>query len=354
LKKLVLLSIILLIFLPIYCEEETETEFAVFPQFAYSQETGFWGGLVTYYRYNLSDNTESKNHLDLMAMYTQKKQFQIRFFPKFHFPDYKSEFNLDASFMKWPSEFYGVNNSDPKAEMYKFTPEMFEILMDWKYKLSSSVFIHLYSDQMHNVIINRENSSIMENIPGNEKYFLSGIGTGISYDSRNKQDFTTKGVYANLKLQSYRSLLGSDYNYEEITLDIREFISINKNHVFAFQQFFSYRSNEVPFYRLFKLGEYVRAFKNELFLNNHGLAFRFEYRFFPFKGKIGQRIGFATFFDTGQGIQDLKNLNFADFRSSVGLGMRISIFVEDRFNLRFDYGRCKNNSSVEISGGETF
>lgn len=353
-KKTYFIFLILLFFISLDCEEAKSVEFAVFPQFAYSQETGFWGGLITYYRYNLSDFPEMKNHLDLLTMYTQRKQLQVRFFPKFHFPELNSEINFDATFMKWPSEFYGINNTNSKAEMYEFTPEMFEFMMDWKYDLDNKWFLHFYSDQMHNVIIKRENAAIMQNVPGNEKYFLSGIGGGITYDSRDSEDFTTKGLYANFKIQSYSSWLGSDYDYEKLTLDLREFISINKYHVFAFQQFFSFRSAQAPFYRLFKLGEYVRSYNDELFLNDHGLAFSAEYRFFPFAGRIAQRLGFALFFDVGQGMQALQDLNLADFRCSFGAGLRISIFVEDRFNLRFDYGICKTNSSVEISGGETF
>ncbi|MCF7793084.1 MAG: BamA/TamA family outer membrane protein [Candidatus Cloacimonetes bacterium] len=353
-KKIVLIFLVLIIFLPLNCKEEKNSEFAVFPQFAYSQETGFWGGLITYYRYQIDQDPELKNHLDMMTMYTQKKQLQIRFFPKFNLTNLNSELNIDTSFMKWPSEFYGVENTDPEAEMYKFTPEIFEFELDWKYDLKPNWFLHFYSDQLHSVIIKRENSVLMTDLPGNEENILSGIGSGISYDSRDSEDYSTKGIFANLKLHSYSSWLGSDYDYEKLTLDLREFISINRNHVFAFQQYFSYRSDTTPFYRLFKLGEYVRAFNNELFLNNHGIAFRAEYRFFPFTGKIGQRIGFATFFDTGQGMQNLEDLNFSKFRCSFGAGLRISIFVQDRFNLRFDYGRCTTNSSVDIGGGETF
>ena len=353
-KKLCLVFMILTISLSLHSEEEKNSEFAIFPQFAYSQETGFWGGFITYYRYSLNKFPNLKNHLDFMAIYTQKNQLKLRFFPKFNFPILKSEINLDATFMKWPSEFYGVNNTDPQAEMFEFTPEIFEFQLDWKYDLRSRWALHFYSDQVHSVITQRENAAVMEKVPGNENYFLSGIGAGISYDSRDSEDFTTKGLYANFKIQSYCSWLGSDYDYEKVTLDLREFISINQNHVFAFQQYFYFRSGQAPFYRLFKLGEYVRAYKDELFLNDNGLAFRAEYRFFPFKGKIGKRIGFALFFDTGQGMQSLKDLNIADFRCSVGAGIRISIFTDDRFNLRFDYGRCKASSAFDISGGETF
>lgn len=354
-KKVFLLILMFLLFLSLDCNENPQNaEFAVFPQFAYSQETAFWGGLITYYRFQTTADSTKKNHLDLMTMYTQKKQLQIRFFPKFHLTNLNSELNFNATFMKWPSEFYGINNSDPEAEMSKFTPEMFEFELDWKYIFSKNWFLHFYSDQLHSKIMKREDAAVLNNIPGNEEYFLSGLGGGISYDSRNSEDFTTRGLFANFQFRAYNSIFGSDYEYEKVSLDLRQFFNLNRNHVLAFQQYFSYRSDTAPFYRLFKLGEYVRSYTDELFLNNHGLAFRAEYRFFPFSGKIGERIGFALFFDTGQGMQDLRDLNFSDFRCSIGAGLRFSIFVEDRFNLRFDYGRCAANSAVDISGGETF
>lgn len=353
-RKIVFTLLAVVGILSLFCEERNKSEFAVFPQFAYSQETGFWGGLITYYRYELLPDTGQKNHLDLLTMYTQKKQLQIRFIPKFHFTNLNSDLKLNATFMKWPSEFYGIDNSNSQAERFKFTPEISELEIDWIYYLSSLMKLHCYSDILHSVIIKREEPLLMKDVPGNEKYFISGLGLGISYDGRDAEDFPTQGIFTHCKLLSYRSWLGSDYDYEEITIDVREYLRLSNLHVLAFQQFFSYKSDQSPFYKLFKLGEYVRSYNDELFLNNHGLVFRAEYRFFPFKGKIGKRLGFATFIDLGQGMQRLQELNFSDWRCSYGIGLRISIFVKDRFNLRFDYGSCKADSAFEISGGETF
>ncbi len=353
--KTLLIPIILTLFsVNTFCEEEKEKEFAVFPQFAYSQETGFWGGLITYYRYKLKTIPDHKNYLDFQILYTQKKQLQFKFFPIFHFNDGLAELKFEAKFMKWPSDFYGINNSDPKKEENKFTSEMIDFQADYQYRIRKNIFIHLYSDQMKSIIIKREDPTVFTGLPGIEPYFLSGVGTGIAFDSRDAEDFPSKGIFSSFKLNSYRNWWGSDYNFENIVLDLRQFVGFNRFHVFAFQQYFSYNSDTVPFHRLFKMGEYVRAFKDEIFLNNHGIAFRAEYRFFPFKGKIFQNIGFATFFDTGQGMQSLNELSISNFRCSFGAGLRISIFLKDRYNLRFDYGRCSTNGVMNIGGGETF
>ena len=337
-----------------FCKEEKEAEFAVFPQFAYSEETGFWGGLITYYRYPLKLTPDLKNQLDFQVVYTQKKQLQLRFFPILNFHEGNSKLDIETSFMKWPSEFYGVANTDVEKEINKYTSEMLELKTDFQHNIISNWFYHIYSNQFHNVITKRENIEAFAGIPGNEEYLISGFGGGLAYDSRDKENFPTKGIFVNFKMISFRGFWGSDYNFENFELDIREYFGLFENHVLAFQQYFSYNSDTVPFQKMYKLGEYVRAFNDALFINNHGITFKAEYRFFPFHGKIFERIGFAAFYDVGQGMQDLNELAFSNFRCSFGAGLRISIFVEDRFNLRFDYGRCSSNGSVNIGGGETF
>jgi outer membrane protein assembly factor BamA len=356
LKRNLLVFILFVVAFSCFAEEKEEkkADFAVFPQFAYSQETGFWGGLITYYRYKLKSIPEHKNYLDFQIVYTQKEQLQLKFYPILHFREGSSKLELELIFEKWPSEFYGVNNTDPAKEMSKYTAEMVDFNVDFQHNFAENLYYHLYSDQLKSVILDRKNPTEFKNIPGNEPYFLSGIGAGLAFDSRDYEDFPSSGSYASLSLKSYRNWWGSDYDYEEVILDFRQFVGINRNHVFAFQQYFSYHSNIAPFHELYRLGEYVRAFKNDIFLNNHGIAFRAEYRFFPFTGKYLQNIGFATFFDTGQGMQDLNDFVFSNFLCSFGAGLRISIFLEDRYNLRFDYGECSTNGAMNIGGGETF
>lgn len=338
----------------IFSEEINKSEFAVFPQFAYSQETGFWGGLITYYRYPLRSIPTLKNHLDFQIVYTEKKQLQLKFFPVFNFQQGLSKLNLDLSYQKWPSEFYGVDNSDPQKEMVKYTSEMVTLQADFQRYLTGNLFYHLYADQMKSVILQRQEPAFFSDIPGNEPYFLSGLGAGIAYDSRDSQDFPNRGIFALLKVNSFRNWWGSDYDYENLVLDLRQYLPIKKDHVLAFQQYLYYSSDLAPFQKLFKLGQYVRSYQNEIFLNYHGAALRAEYRFFPFSGKYLQNIGFAFFFDAGMGMQDWQELAFSRFRCSFGAGLRFSIFLKDRFNLRFDYGRCIKHSAIDIGGGESF
>jgi len=328
--------------------------FAVFPQAGYGDDTGVVLGIVSYFRRPSKTNNKLFDQVDLMLTGTEKSQFQFQVKPKIYFDGGDSNLDLKFKYRKWPTTFYGVENLDPKMNGMEFTPQKFSFTGKYQRKIKSNYRYTIMSNQMHNVILERADPAFMNQYPGSEEYFLSGVGLGLAWDGRDSKNFATKGMLASVLLMTYRNWLGSDYNYEQVKLDLREFISIKENHILAFQQLAVFSSNVLPFEKMFKTGDYARAYPSNIFLNRQGFAFRTEYRVFPFRGKLWERIGFVTFYDNAVAARDMRHFSIDNFHYSVGLGLRISLFVEDRFNLRLDYGKSETGTGMNISGGDTF
>lgn len=335
-------------------ENKKQRNFAVFPQGGYGNDTGVVLGVVSYFRRVNKTNAKLFDQVDLMITGTEKSQFQIQIKPKIYFEAGDSNLDLKFKYRKWPTTFYGVENLDPKMKGMEYTPEKLSFTGQFERKIRSNYNYTLISNQMHNVILKKEDSAFMNQYPGSERYFLSGLGVGVSWDSRDSKTFANKGALASIQFMSYRNWLGSDYSYEQITLDLREFISLKKNHILAFQQLAVFSSNVLPFEKMFKTGDYARAYPSNIFLNRQGFAFRTEYRVFPFRGKFWERIGFVTFYDNAVAARDMRHFSIDNFHYSFGLGLRISLFVKDRFNLRIDYGKSETDTGMDISGGDTF
>lgn len=335
-------------------KKKKKRNFAIFPQGGYGNDTGVVLGVVSYFRRTNKLNNELFDQVDMMLTGTEKSQFQIQIKPKLYFEGGNSNLDLKFKYRKWPTTFYGVENLDPKMEGMEFTPEKLSFTGKFQRKIRTNYSYTLISNQMHNVILKKEDTAFMNQFPGSERYFLSGVGLGLAWDSRDSYNFATKGLFASVELMSYRNFLGSDYGYEQITLDLREFISLKENHILAFQQLAVFSSNVLPFEKMFKTGDYARAYPDNIFLNRQGFAFRTEYRVFPFRGKIWERLGFVTFYDNAVAARDMRHFSIDNFHYSVGVGLRISLFVKDRFNLRIDYGKSETDTGMDISGGDTF
>ena len=70
-----------------------------------------------------------------------------------------------------------------------------------------------------------------ETIPGSEGGVASGLGFLVSYDTRNNIYFPTQGSFHQAYIVFFDQLLGSDYQFNLYTLDLRKYYSIFNSQV---------------------------------------------------------------------------------------------------------------------------
>lgn len=351
------ISILILLF-SLLIPLEGKFKIAAYPQFSYAEDTGFLAGVISYSRFQFKSFPKHipKQKLTVQAVYTSKKQLSLMFEPFLFTKDGLYEFETEFTYRYFPSEFYEIGNTNFNAESEKYTSQRFSIDFIVKRKIKNSWFLlGLAEFYKSNLAKTQDNGILKEKlVPGSEPFSLVGLGSGIMYDTRNSTTYPTMGEIIKLEFNGYNNLFGSDYNFIQLQFLASKYFSLSENQILAFSSNLIYTDKIAPFQKLPHLGDQLRAFPDEIFINRQSYTFRSEYRVFPFSSKILDRLGFVLFFESGEVASEITNFNINSLRCSYGGGLRFSVFKEDRFNLRLDIGFCQENRSFEISGGEAF
>jgi len=342
----------------LFCSEKKEKNLAYYPTISFSSETGTVFGGMVYYRNN-SDTLKKSvkpNSFYLVGEYSVKKQLSINFKPNLIFDNGRTDILFDFKYKKWPDLFYGLGNDININSSEKYTPETFNTLFDFKRQIRKYWFTSFLFEYEKNYITKSEENGILiqKIIPGSETHHISGIGMAIINDSRDNLNYPQKGRFYSFSVIFFHENFGSNYNFIEYKTDFRNYFSIDEKQVLAVQTLFSCIQKEAPFQKLAHLGKQMRGYESEQFIDNNLLMTRAEYRIFPWETGLKSRFGFVTFIEFGQVFSNFRDLNKSNLRHTFGIGMRFSLFKDEKFNIRFDYGISKETNSITIQSLEEF
>lgn len=339
-------------------EMPAKPEFAIYPQFSYSDETGFSGGPLAFVRFHFNGQTynDPRSIIQTMAVYSEKKQFSLRLLSKLYFPGniYNLETNLKYKY--WPSSYYGIGNAIDPDVYEHYTPKEYNVDLDFNRKISAIHFTALLYRYSNLEIDKSEEDGILitETIPGSETYTVSGLGLRGGIDTRDLINYPSKGFYTSISSIIYDEFIGSDYNFVLNTIDLRTFFSIDEKQIIAGQILTNYINGTAPFNELSQLSDGLRTVSSDQYLDNLMLSTRLEYRVFPWEKKYIDRIGLVAFAGIGNVYNKIADISTENLNYNYGGGLRISLFTEDKFNLRIDYGFNRNRGSISIGAGEEF
>ncbi|KQC05970.1 MAG: hypothetical protein APR54_01905 [Candidatus Cloacimonas sp. SDB] len=330
---------------------------AAYPQLSYTENTDFIFGLRFFYMYYPQEifNPDFQNKMQLVTIYTQRKQFELYFEPEFNLLQGKLKIHSKLKFQLWPSEFYGIGkNSLQKSETY--TRKTRSLELDIIREVTDGIYFGLLADFDHTDISDlKANCMLLNcNIPGAYNYDIAGLGFTIINDKRDSRTYATRGYSQQFRFIHYNRFMGSDFQFTKSSLDLRFFTNLNYNHVFAFQTLFQTTHDKAPFLELAELGDEMRSFDSALYIDNHLLFSRIEYRTFPLQPEFLNRFGFVLFLEAGKVTGSLAEFDFQNIRICYGTGIRFAVFPYERSNLRFDLGFSKEKMGINISFGEAF
>ena len=155
----------------------------------------------------------------------------------------------------------------------------------------------------------------------------------LALDARDAAAAPWSGGYAAAGAGFSNPILGSDFAYGSLDLDLRYFFSLARHHVIASRLLFKACLGEAPFYARPDFGGTVlgRGFQPDRFIGNFGTYGQLEYRF-----PIWAIVGGDLFLDAGQVFGDLQRFTPGGFRLSGGAGLRFTF--SERSILALDVG----------------
>ena len=187
----------------------------------------------------------------------------------------------------------------------------------------------------------------------------TGLGLSVLFDSRDLIQNPYEGMLVDLNFISYGSLFGGENDYQVVDFDYRHYVNTGKpRRTLAWEMRFRHTFNDAPWPELSQMGTPfdLRGYRWGRFRDQAMLFGIMEYRhmFTTYSSGKGwnfkERSGFVTWIAGGTIGQSLDD--FDQWLPNIGVGYRFE--VEDRMNLRFDYGIGIDSNFFYISFNEAF
>lgn len=318
-----------------------KNSFLITPLLGYQQETRFAFGIASVYvfRTNKQDSLLRTSTIPTGILYTQNDQIIIGLGGNIFLPKEKYNIKFENTFSKFPDKFWGIgNNTKDPHEAYTFT--QFYINPQLHRKIWDNFFLGIGWDMQRVYNIGYVDSGYFVRdkvlgVFGKSEYFISGLGTYYTYDSRNHAYCPDKGMLLRLKFNIYQDFFGSNYNFEVMEIDFRKFIKTTPNQVLAIHSLGTFTFGDVPFRSMATLGgnSIMRGYYQGRYRDKMFIGTQLEYRF-PLFWRFGG-VGFAAI---GQVMENLRQFSFLEFKAAFGAGLRVALIPKEKLNLRIDLG----------------
>lgn len=203
-----------------------------------------------------------------------------------------------------------------------------------------------------------EETKYEEDMPfGFGKSWSNKLGIGLLADSRNNEFAPTRGFRYEVSFETSSSIIGSDYTYSDIRLDMRHYLKLFRSVVLAQKFNFVSIQGDAPFWDLAIIGgdEGLRGYHLDRFRGDQSVYHLLELRSWLFSFWNDEiRVGNQIFWDTGRVFSKYDSDEFFNnWKHSYGGGVIFSFFNPDLL-LRMDVGLSDETYRIYFGAGYVF
>ncbi|MBO0934363.1 BamA/TamA family outer membrane protein [Fibrella aquatilis] len=345
------------------------------PVVYYTPETRFGYGFAPTATFRFRGDTGQQvrpSQVTLGAVYTQNKQlllylpFQIFYKNNGYFANgelgyYKyNYFFFGLGEREVPNELYGVNFPRIRVNVFRRIgqPGGSRTVSAGQTPSARGLYVGLRYQYEHYVITSTVPDGLLASgtVPGGSGSVLSGVGTGVFYDSRNNVFYPSRGMVADFSLLSQGSAVGSQVRYDRWVADVATYHPLTRRLTLALNYVLSVTTGgQAPFNALSLLGgtKRGRGYYEGRYRDDNLALLQAELRL-----NVWGRLGVVGFGSVGALGSRADFLRLNQPKAAYGAGLRIRV-NRDLVNLRLDYGRGLPYTGVGSSGvyltiGEAF
>ena len=253
------------------------------------------------------------------------------------------------------NRFYGIGPESPDRGWSDYTMFGWGIRLEIQFKpffvpLTRSGWIYEYR---HDDVTDKQSNPLLKanHVTGSDGGVVSGAGYAAVEDTRDHLFFPNRGGLYSATLMIYSDMFGSDFNYNMLTIELRQYRALKPDHVLAFQVYGQFAGGNTPFYQLPAVGGQNRMrgyfygrYADQLFVTGQA-----EYRQY-----FWRRLGFVIFAGAGDVAPDWKTWKFRHLKFTAGAGLRIKFNEAEKINLRVDLAVGRQSSGVYFGLQEAF
>jgi outer membrane protein assembly factor BamA len=348
-----------------YLNKDTsrKSSFLILPALTSSPETGIeFGGAAIFSFY--SDTLHRDTRVSSLFGYstiTTKGQAKLSLNASYWTPQNKWHYSESISYYNYPFDFYGIGNNtklsnlDPVFERrYKFSiagEKLFGDRFYLGYVAGAVKYFYKYQPDPYATI---NSDPLVEDKHGGDIIY---IGPSFTYDTRNNNTYTTKGMiistYYNLMQGIYFSHL---YKGGFFNIEYSQFFLLATPLVLGLDiQEQSLMGGQSPFYLMPQMGsdEMMRGYYQGRYRDRNYIAGQTELRY-----RVDPHWGFAAFAGTGEVFHT--TFSAPQLKPNYGGGIRYFFDVQKGLAVRIDYGAGakptgeKRESGIYIALGQSF
>lgn len=336
--------------------EEKNGSWVGLPVIYYTPETRFGFGALGMRLFSLdaADTTVRTSNVQLYALYTLNQQILISPSYTLFFLQEKYILKGNLAYFKFPRYYYGIGNELPETNQELVDYTLLRAENRLLRKVNKQLFAGLQWNYYRVFNVEQEAEGLLEtNQPaGWDGYTASGVGAALVFDTRDLVVNPSRGGYLELISLFNTRLSGSEFSYNQYTVDARKYFQVHPNrHILALQFLGQFSSGTVPFLQLSQLGgaTIMRGYYQGRYRDKNLLAAQAEYRL-----PIWWRIGATAFAGAGDVASALDEFSFSTLKPSYGLGLRFMVNESEKVNIRFDYAWGKETSGFYLEITEAF
>lgn len=313
--------------------------FYVVPTLDYSKETD-WALGVAGANYFSFTNIRRVSSLSYSANYSLNRQYAVSLYPKIYFN--RCYLYANASFRRKSDLFCGIGNA-PKTEVkpVSYLSDVFTLNVQPQYCFDNNWMVGGVLTMHYERMRGSEAMQKLQRqgVEGVSPFFVWSLGGVVSYDSRDNLFYPYRGWFFKTVLSYSEPALGSAVRMGRLQTDVRQYVTIRNEVVFAWQFTADMLvGSNVPFQLLPTFGGFdvMRGYRRGAWRDDVAMALQAELRV-----PLVWRLKAALFGSVGD-VCNWRNWEFMP-KAAYGVGLRLG-FNKAKVNLRFDVART--------SGGE--
>jgi outer membrane protein assembly factor BamA len=328
-----------------YLSDKTDSSrnasFMPVPVFRYTQEIGLEFGLGALYSTYLDreDLTNRSSNFSSVLSVSTKGQYNVSFKSDIWTKGNQHHYIAETRFKKMPFDFYGIGNETLDATKDRLVQGSVKIVLEAEKMLLKNAYTGLslgfenyhFDDKVVGGIFTTD-QSLVHKVGGSVFY----AGLSQSYDTRNSNNYTTRGFMGKVTYQYAPDFFGGEnFNGSLFKVNVRNFWPLSRKFVIGVNGLFhSIQGKNTPFYLLPQLGndEIMRGYYTGRYRDRNLLAAQTEIRY-----RYNNRFGLVLFAGAGQ-VFDNKDFAFKHSKPSYGGGGRYFFDPEKGLSVRVDYG----------------
>lgn len=328
---------------------------AALPIGEYTPETSLGlGAFAThFFRFGSEPVTTRPSSISLVGLYTLREQLIAELIPEAYWDNQTWHLWSRLDYRRYPNQLWAQGNRarEDSRESYAEDRLRWQVLADRAVAGPLRVEAKLEAIGMSVTDVRPGGLLATGELPGARGGRAFGLGLGVLWDSRDHMLTPHDGDYHELLFMSYGELLGSEYGFSTLLMDLRRYIPITDEHTLALELLSELQVGDVPFFKLATLGgeDRLRGLFEGRFRDKAMWVVQAEYRlplFWRFSGVVHAGLGEVA--------RSAAEFLLGAPQWSLGAGARLLLNTDERLNLRFDFGVSREGYGFYVGIGEAF